>query len=235
MNVQNATFHPMDMFRYRPKPFLSFLSDEQVALLQSAGQRRRLTDGQYIHSRGDTDPGISIIERGAARAGIYGADGEFILTSFLGAGHSFGEFTVFTDLPLSHDISAVGPTTVIRIPSRTFLELGQAEPAFLMALMRATLMRSHILLEMLHAIRILPLVPRVAKFLLILTPPPPASPKVHFRQSDLAATIGLSRASLNRALTNLEQLGLIVRRYGSIEVCSIDKLLVWLRHESGEY
>lgn len=225
----------MDLFRYRPKPFLSFLSDDQVARLKAAGQRRKLTDGQYIHSRGDTDPGISIIESGAARAGIYGTDGEFILTSFLGAGHSFGEFTVFTELPLSHDISAVGPTTVIRIPSRTFLELGEVEPAILMALMRATLMRSHILLEMLHAIRILPLVPRVAKFLLILTPPPPAKPKVRFKQSDLAATIGLSRASLNRALTDLDQLGLIERRYGSIEVRNIDDLLAWLRQESGEY
>lgn len=226
---------PMDLFRYRPKPFLSFLSDDHVARLNAAGQRRKLADGQYIHSRGDTDPGLSIIESGAARAGIYGAEGGFILTSFLGSGHSFGEFTVFTELPLSHDISAVGPTTVLRIPSKTFLELGKAEPAYLTALMRATLMRSHILLEMLHAIRILPLVPRVAKFLLILTPPPPAKPKVRFKQSDLAATIGLSRASLNRALTDLEHLGLIERRYGSIEVRNIDDLLCWLRQESGEY
>lgn len=225
----------MDLFRYRPKPFMSFLTEDQAIRLKAAGQRRKLTDGQYIHSRGDTDPGISIIESGAARAGIYGTDGEFILTSFLGAGHSFGEFTVFTELPLSHDISAVGPTTVLRIPSRTFLDLGEDEPAILMALMRATLMRSHILLEMLHAIRILPLVPRVAKFLLILTPPPPAKPRVRFKQADLAATIGLSRASLNRALTDLEQLGLIERRYGSIEVRNIDDLLAWLRQESGEY
>lgn len=225
----------MDLFRYRPKPFMSFLTEDQAIRLRAAGQRRKLTDGQYMHSRGDTDPGISIIESGAARAGIYGTDGEFILTSFLGAGHSFGEFTVFTELPLSHDISAVGPTTVLRIPSHTFLDLGEDEPAILMALMRATLMRSHILLEMLHAIRILPLVPRVAKFLLILTPPPPAKPRVRFKQADLAATIGLSRASLNRALTDLEQFDLIERRYGSIEVRNIDDLLAWLRQESGEY
>lgn len=226
---------PMDLFLFRPQPFLSFLSGDQIVRLKAAGQRRKLSDGQYIHSRGDTDPGISIIESGAARAGIYGADGEFILTSFLGAGHSFGEFTVFTELPLSHDISAVGPTTVIRIPSRTFLDLGAAEPAYIGALMRATLMRSHILLEMLHAIRILPLVSRVAKFLLILTPPPPAKPKVRFKQADLAATIGLSRASMNRALTELENMRLIKRKYGAIEVCDLDELMAWLKREAGEY
>ncbi len=225
----------MDLSRFRPQPFLDFLSADQIARLKAEGYRRKLSDAQFIYSRGDMDPGISIIESGAARAGIYGSEGEFILTSFLGPGHSFGEFTVFTEVPLSHDISAVGPTTVIRIPAEKFLELGQAEPAYLAALMRATLMRSHVLLEMLHAIRILPLVPRVAKFLLILTPPPPAKSKVRFKQSDLAATIGLSRASMNRALTDLENRGLIARHYGAIEVRSVDNLFAWLQHESAGY
>ncbi|TVS11973.1 MAG: Crp/Fnr family transcriptional regulator [Gammaproteobacteria bacterium] len=224
----------MEPFRYHPKPFLSFLSDDQIARLTARGHRRKLADGQFIHSRGDRDPGLSIIETGAARTGIYGNDGEFIITSFLGPGHSFGEFTVFTEIPLSHDVSAVGPTTILRIPSQAFLKLGEAEPVFLNALMCATLMRSNVLLEMLHAIRMLPLVPRVAKFLLILTPPPPAKPKVRFKQADLAATIGLSRASMNRALTELEELRLIERRYGSIEVRSVDDLLAWLRQASGE-
>lgn len=225
----------MDLSRFRPEPFLSFLTDEQIARLKAEGTRRSLSDGQYIHSRGDTDPGISIIEKGAARAGIYGTDGEFILTSLLGPGHSFGEFTVFTEIPLSHDISAVGDTSVIRIPTQRFLSLGEAEPAYLTALMRATLMRSHILLEMLHAIRILPLLPRVAKFLLILTPPAPARPRIRFRQTDLAATIGLSRASMNRALTELEEMGLIERGYGHIEIASVDTLLTWLTREVGDY
>lgn len=225
----------MDFLRYTPTPFLGFLTDDQVARLKKAGHRRTLNDGQFIHSRGDTDPGISIIESGAAKAGIYGTDGEFILTSFLGPGHSFGEFTVFTQIPLSHDVSAVGPTSVIRIPSRTFLELGEAEPAYLSALMRATLMRSHILLEMLHAVRILPLVPRVAKFLLILTPPPPAKPRLRFKQTDLAATIGLSRASMNRALGELEDLGFIERNYNFIEVLRLHEMHQWLQAEVGDY
>ena len=226
---------PMDLARFRPKPFLSFLTDGQIDRLKATGTRRLLSDGQFIHRRGDTDPGISIIEKGAARAGIYGTDGEFILTSLLGRGHSFGEFTVFSEIPLSHDISAVGETSVIRIPTERFLALGEAEPAYLTALMRATLMRSHILLEMLHAIRILPLLPRVAKFLLILAPPPPARPRIRFRQTDLAATIGLSRASMNRALTELEEMRLIERGYGHIEIRNVDTLLAWLTREVGDY
>ncbi|MFN3610194.1 MAG: Crp/Fnr family transcriptional regulator, partial [Hyphomonas sp.] len=161
-------------------------------------------------------------------------DGGFILTSFIGPGHSFGEFTVFTDLPLSHDISAVGPTTLINIPGQKFLDLCEAEPAYLAALLRATLLRSHVLIEMLHALRLLPLVPRVAKYLLIMAPHKSSKAKLHFRQTDFAATLGLSRASMNRALSELEDLGLIRRSYGCVEICSVPGLSRWLEHAVGD-
>lgn len=224
----------MDLSRHRPKPFLDFLSKDQIALLKEKGHRRSLSDGQFIHSRGDSEPGISVIEKGAARAGIYASDGGFILTSFIGPGHSFGEVTVFTDLPLSHDISAVGPTTLINIPAQRFLELCAAEPAYLTALLRATLLRSHVLIEMLHALRLLQLVPRVAKYLLIMAPHTATKARLRFRQTDFAATLGLSRASMNRALCELEDLGLISRRYGSVEICSVPNLSRWLEHAVGD-
>ena len=224
----------MDISRHRPRPFLDFLSQDQVALLKERGHHRSLSDGQFIHSRGDSEPGISVIEKGAARAGIYGPDGGFILTSFIGPGHSFGEFTVFTDLPLSHDISAVGPTTLINIPAQKFLDLCDTEPAYLAALLRATLLRSHILIEMLHALRLLPLVPRVAKYLLIMAPDRSTQAKLHFRQTDFAATLGLSRASMNRALSELEALGLIRRSYGYVKICSVPGLSRWLEHAVGD-
>lgn len=227
-------FAAMELSRHRPKPFLDFLSRDQIALLQTAGHRRSLTDGQFIHSRGDREPGISIIEKGAARAGIYAPDGGFILTSFLGAGHSFGEFTVFTELPLSHDISAVGSTTLINIPAPRFLELCDDEPAYLSALLRATLLRSHVLIEMLHAVRLLPLVPRVAKYLLIMAPFKSTKARLRFRQTDFAATLGLSRASMNRALSELESFGLISRQYGSLEIPSVPALSAWLEHAVGD-
>ena len=224
----------MDLSKHRPKPFLDFLNPYQIALLKATGCIRSLSDGQFIHSRGDGEPGISVIEKGAARAGIYGPDGGFILTSFIGAGHSFGEFTVFTDLPLSHDISAVGSTRLINIPAQSFLDLCETEPAFLGALLRATLLRSHVLIEMLHALRLLPLVPRVAKYLLIMAPTTGANSRLHFRQSDLAATLGLSRASMNRALSELERLNLVRRDYGYLEICSVPELSVWLEKTVGD-
>ena len=222
----------LDFSQYQATPFMQLLAPELARRLTKSGHRRTLSDGQFVHSRGDQRPGVSIIEDGAAQAGIYGADGEFILTSYIGPGHTFGEFTVFTTLPRTHDISAVGATTLLEIPASRFLALCAAEPEYMQALLQTTFMRSHLVLEMLHAVRSLPLLPRVAKFLLILAPGGPDAPVLRFRQSDLASTLGLSRASMNRALAILAKKGLIERGYGNIKICNRERLARWLNAHS---
>ena len=221
-----------DFAQFQATPYLKLLSPERVRRLFENSHRRTLSDGQFVHSRGDQRPGISIIEDGAAQAGIYGADGSFILTSYIGPGHTFGEFTVFTNLPRTYDVSAVGPTTMLEIPAPRFLALCAEDPAYMQAMLQTTLMRSHLILEMLHTVRSLPLLPRVAKFLLILAPGGPDAPVLRFRQSDLASTLGLSRASMNRALATLADEKLIERGYGSIKISDRDRLAHWLSGHS---
>lgn len=217
-----------DFAQFQATPFMDLLSPVQANHLLENAHRRTLSNGQFVHSRGDDRPGISVIEEGAAQAGIYGVDGSFILTSYIGPGHTFGEFTVFTNLPRTHDISAVGRTTILEVPAPRFLSMCAEDPAYMQVLLQTTLMRSHLVLEMLHAVRSLPLLLRVAKYLLILAPGGPATPVLRFRQSDLASTLGLSRASLNRALGMLEEAALIDRGYGQITIRDRDRLAQWL-------
>lgn len=217
-----------DFARYQPTPYLDLLPADLVTRLKLDGHRRTLDDGQFVHSRGDENPGISVIEDGAAQAGIYGVDGSFILTSYIGPGHTFGEFTVFTNLPRTHDISAVGKTTILDIPARRFQSLCDDDPRYLSALLQTTLMRSHLLLEMLHAVRSLPLTMRVAKFLLILSPPTEVDAILKFRQSDLASTLGIARASMNEALAKLQDHSLIERGYGHVRIPHRAALAAWL-------
>lgn len=221
-----------DFAQFQATPFMDLLSPVQAKRLLEEGHRRTLSNGQFVHSRGDEHPGISVIEEGAAQAGIYGLDGSFILTSYIGPGHTFGEFTVFTNLPRTHDISAVGRTTIREIPAARFLSICAEDPTYLKVLLQTTLMRSHLVLEMLHAVRSLPLLPRVAKYLLILAPGGPAAPVLRFRQSDLASTLGLSRASMNRALATLEEEALIERGYGQIQIRDRERLAQWLNTRS---
>lgn len=177
---------------------------------------------------------MSIVARGAVLVGVYGADGSFILTSYLGEGHTFGEFTVFTDLPRTHDISAVGDTTILEVPAQRFLTLCDEDPLFMQGLLVTTLLRAHIVLEMLDAVRRLPLLTRTAKFLLILSPGSRETTTLRFRQSDLASTLGVSRASLNRALGALSEAGFVETGYGVIQIKHRNRMAKWLDEQGSE-
>ncbi len=223
-----------DLPGFRVTPFLSALSADMIARLSDAGFRRKFRDGQLVHSRGDTLRGISIIETGGAQVGIYGPDGTFILTSYLGHGHTFGEFTVFTELPRTHDVSAVGETTLLQISASRFLAICDEEPAYQRALLVTSLVRAHRLLEMLDALQRLPLLERTAKFLLLLSPENTTSPLLRFRQSDLASSLGVSRASLNRALGELSTLKLIEPGYSQLQIIDRETLQSWLLSRSSK-
>lgn len=188
----------------------------------------RYDDRQLIHNRGDGKPGLSVIRSGAARVGVYGADGAFIMTTILEPGHSFGEVTVFTDLQRTHDIAAAGPTEVYTLSAARFNRLTEEEPAFLRAVLVCSLVRSHMALERLDAISRLATLERTAYMLCSLAPAGEDAAVIHYRQSDLAFTLGVSRVTLNQTLKTLTELGLIVPGYGRIKLVSRAGLENWL-------
>ena len=211
--------------------FMDLLSPRQTAEIAKAATLQRYNDGRLIHSRGDDKPGLSIVKSGAAHAGVYGADGSFVMTSILGPGQTFGEFTLYADLPRTHDISAIGPTEIYQIAGAKFAKLTARDPEIAIALLKASLTRLHIVLEMLDAIRRLPLRERTAKILLSVMRTAGDRHAFACRQSDLAFTIGVSRVSLGKALKELAALGLIELGYGEIRLPNRRKLTDWVaRH-----
>jgi CRP-like cAMP-binding protein len=188
-------------------------------------------DGQMVHSRGDDKPGLSLIKSGAVNVGMYGMDGSFVMTTILGPGQFFGEFTLFAGLPRTHDISANGETEIYQIPGPGFIKLCDCEPVLTRALLAISLVRLHTSLEMLDAIRRLPLLERTAKILGILMQTSGDPHILHFRQSDLAYTLGVSRVSLGKALAQLAGLKLIELGYRKIILPDPQKLPSWIaRH-----
>jgi len=90
------------------------------------------------------------------------------------------------------------------------------------------LKRTHSLLELLDAMRRLPLRERTAKVLLNLVNANESENLIECRQSDLAATLGVTRASLNKALQQLAELELIELGYGKIELSNNRALSEWV-------
>lgn len=218
----------LDLLAKNTPSFMDHLSDGLRHEISQAGTIVRYQDGQLIHNRGDMKPGISIVVSGAVQVGIFGEDGTFIMTSHLGVGQTFGEFTLFADLPRTHDITAAGPTQINQIPAQAFHRLYDRRPEISRALLTTSLVRTHRLLEMMDAIRRLPMRERTAKVLFTLIQTAGDVDAFECRQSDLAFALGVSRTSLSTALKQLVELELVETGYGQIKLPDPDRMRDWV-------
>lgn len=208
--------------------FLHLLKPQTAALVKQAGSLMHYQDGQLIHSRGADKPGLSIVESGAVFAGITDASGKQLIVGVLGQGQCFGEFTLFTSLVRTHDVTAVGETQVYQIPSTAFMALFEQHSDIAKAMLEATLYRLHIMLESMDAIRRLPVLERCAKLLLIISYTANMHINIPVKQEELANTVGVSRVSMGKALQTLQKQGLIQLGYGALHIPDRNKLVSWL-------
>jgi len=223
----------LDLSKISTLTFLDLLPKEVVSDVLDASVLMKYSDGQLIHTRGAYKPGLSIVHKGAAQVGVNGIDGTFVMVATLGPGECFGEFTLFTELPRTHDISSIGNSEIYQLSRSKFDQLYLREPSISRALLRTTLTRTHILLEMLDAIRRLPILERTAKVLLSMSHTLGGANILQSRQDDLAYTLGITRVSLGKALKQLSNLGLIEIGYRKIIIPSQAQLVAWVDENCG--
>lgn len=198
---------------------INLLSNDLISELKKAGQERHFTAGQTIHSQGDRLPGLSIITTGQVRFGIFGVNGDYIQTGILGQGHCFGEATLFTEKPRPYDAEAIGDTTILKVNKPDIDKLVAHHPSFAQALLVTLTGRLYEALEFADDLRTLSLEARIAKQLLTFHRSGGLNNHIiPVRQSDLANSLGISRVSAGKALSNLQQQGLIKLGYGEIQI-----------------
>lgn len=222
----------MALLRTDVPSFIDLLPAEVMVQIEAAGKLKPYRDGELIQQRGDTKRGISILMFGRIIAGNIGADGSFVVSSMLQPGECFGEFTLFADLPRTHDLSASGTVKVLHIAERAFLQLFDQEPTIGKALLAITLRREHDLLEFLDGQRRLTLPVRLAKLLLSFVSKKDALHLVKCRQEELAYMLGVTRVSINKALRLLVADDLVRLGYGNIEVADLNLLSDWVQARS---
>ena len=212
--------------------FTDLLPARVMAQIEAAGKFRPYRDGELIQQRGDTRRGLSILISGTIIAGNMGADGSFVVSSILQPGECFGEFTLFADLPRTHDLSASGAVKVLHLSEQAFLQLFDREPTISKALLAVTLRRTHSLLEFLDGQRRLALPVRVAKLLLSFLSEEGARLVVRCKQEELAYMLGVTRMSVSKALKVLVKESFVRLGYKTIEVTDKDRLSHWVEERS---
>jgi CRP/FNR family cyclic AMP-dependent transcriptional regulator len=223
----------LNLLKINTPAFVELLSKSVAEQLVNASVLVKYSDRQLIHTRGSLRPGLSIVRKGAAHVGVNGIDGTFVMAAALGPGECFGEFTLFTDLPRTHDVSSIGESEIYQLSKPRFDKLYQREPSISRALLNTTLTRTHILLEMLDAIRRLPILERTAKVLLSISYTLGGSNTLYSRQDELAYTLGVTRVSLGKALKELRRLGLIEVGYAKIVIPDHSSLNDWVELHCG--
>ena len=219
---------PIRTLEYGLPGILELLSDEQKAALKEVEVPVHYRDGELVQSRGDRTRGLRIVRAGAATVGNVGVNGQHLTLAILGPGQTFGEMTLFAELPRSFDVRASGPTTIGHIDDARMKALLQKNPDLAGVFLTTLARQLHAALEMVEDLRRLPVVTHVAKLISTMVKPGKPSAVLEVTQKSLAETLGVTRIPVARALERLENEGLLRHSYGRIEVPDAAALRAWV-------
>lgn len=236
MRQKNAKFlsfgcKNMDILGENSPVLMRLISPELQKRLLDAAVVQRFDEGQIVHSRGDGDFGLSIVKSGKIKLGTYGLNGIFAPVAVFEPGASFGEHTVLVALPRILDCVAAEPTELYHIKKENFDRIFQDEPDLSRALLAIALVRLHGVLEFLDDHRRLSLPVQTAKLILSLAQTIDSQKIVRASQSEIAATLGVSRVSFGKVLAQLVKLGFVERGYGKILITDIKALEAWVEQQ----
>ena len=189
------------------------LSPAILKVLEGASRVRQFRKGQVLCSEGDPGDSLIVLEGGQAKVCRFTIDGQEIVLKLVDAPSAFGELALIDGAPRSATIVATTPVTVRLIERTAFIDLVEREPELARGLLQTLAAMVRATNERLVDLQTLDVPARVTKWLLAhsVEQPPIVGSVVAFTmsQGELAAEIGATRVSVNRALRTFERWGTI--------------------------
>jgi CRP-like cAMP-binding protein len=197
-------------------PLFAGLSPDVLDDLARISRVRRYRPGQVLWNEGDPGDNLLILEDGQLRISRFTASGQEAVLAVFEVPASLGELALLDGQPRDATVIAQHAVTVRMVPRAAFHALLQREPALVAGLL-STLAGLVRLGNVRHADFLGLDVPgRLAKWLLCRAADaggsvvaPRAVITLHRTQAELGAELDANRSTLNRALRELEALGLI--------------------------
>lgn len=211
-----------------PALFASFPDDLQVQLREKA-IRRTFVANQFLYHRGDPADGFWIVEKGQVKLGHQDAQGNMHVLFILGSGDSFGELACLGQFARVLDVEALGAVEMLFVSDKAFSDALAQSPEIAREMLRILAQQLQESLDNLLVFRNMPAPKRLAQRLLAFSANREPPVKLNIRQQELAELIGVSRMTIASALAELEQLGLVTRRYGHLMVDDPVALREWMK------
>jgi CRP/FNR family cyclic AMP-dependent transcriptional regulator len=215
---------------------VSIFADLPAAALEQLARNslpRKYRRGQILCNEGDPGESLYILEDGQLRVTQWTAAGDEAVLAVVEAPAAVGELSLLDGSPRSATLTAVGPVQLRLIPRKAFIALLQEQPQIVPGLLvtLANLIRR----ANARQVDLLTLdVPgRLAKWLIeraerIGTPVEEGILiDLGRSQGELAAEIGTTRPTLNRALRGFEEQGIIATDGPRVTIVEMDELVAF--------
>lgn len=198
----------------RQVSLLAAAADPDLERLAAASFSRRLRRGQVLFLEGEVAEHLYVVVRGRLKVMATSADGGELVLAVVGAGEPLGELSVLDGAERSADAVALEDVELCCVPAEAVRALLERSPGVALAVARELAGRLRRLTGSAADLVFLDLPRRLAKLLTSEDGDGVAG----LAQSELAARLGVTRQSLNRALQRLQGRGWVEVHRGGVEV-----------------
>jgi len=211
-------------------PFLSQLTQEEIAELRSRAVTRHFARGATIMHQGEEPGRVLVIERGRAKVTVVTEDGSEVILAFREPGDMLGELSALGGARRVATVRAIEELDALAIAAREFDAYLEAQPRVALVILRVVIERlrdadrsqvefaAHQTLSRVAG-RLVELADRFGEpcdgGVLITLP---------ISQEELASWSGASREATSKALRDLRELGAVETRRRNITVRDVDLL-----------
>jgi CRP-like cAMP-binding protein len=214
----------------RKVPLFAGLPPAELERLGSLVRARRYRRGEVIFLEGDVGASLCVIASGQVRIVLSGADGREVVLNVYGPGEFFGEFALLDGKPRSADAIAQETCLLYQLVREDFLSFLESHPRAASTLLAVLSRRVRHTTRVVQDATFRDVPARLARVVLDLATTRGRTTKDgvvldgRFTQTDLAAMVGASRETVNKALRAFERDGLLRHARGTIMVMRPERL-----------
>jgi CRP-like cAMP-binding protein len=211
-------------------PLFSGLPEDERERLARLLRPRRYSRGEVIFLEGDEGTALCLIAEGRIRIQLTGTDGREVVINVYGPTDFFGEMALLDGEPRSADAIAQDAARVFWLQREDFAAFLDSHPRAAMTMLASLSRRLRHTTRVVQDATFRDVPARLARVLLDLAArngePIPQGIRIESRltQGELAAMVGASRETVNRALRGFEQRGLIGWEANRITILQPDQL-----------
>ncbi len=191
------------------------MSEEQMRMVEQRTVMREVRRREVLYLPGDAGDRIYLLKRGVVKISALQEDGREVLLAFLRKGEVFGEEAILDDSPRDHVAEAYEDALVCIITRQDFMDMLRSHPELVFKVTKLIGLRLKTFRTRVEHLLFKGASQRLASTLLELAHEHGVSDAqgilvpLKLSQQDLANLIGVTRESVNLALSDFRRRGLV--------------------------